>query len=309
MNISRYTALISHQVYPPFLCWNSGESHDTGASTFYEVLNDREGFKLLPPKLPSEEEDSTQALRELSEVHHFTCIKGPIAIIEHYQEPIYLSSIGMGLRMVAYSRTATDMPTTEDDPVNYTLQSSEDMRSASFFTDLPDDVQSIKTVQSNLCAAPLVFHRRPSKHRAFLLVCRDGRLFLREVRGIHLAGQQLPLEKVDPIRQSEGYRFQLNRMLLRMNEECPPHEWARKPLQVDEFLNLCGQERPENNQQFLTFMKTVRRCFCCCFYFGRVTLSSTFNASFKRTNLGRKTRPAQSGYGGKRALTPPRCCS
>ena len=81
MNISRYTALISHQVHPPFLCWNSGDSQDAGAAMYFEVLNDRDGFKLLPPKLPSEEEDSTQALKELSEAHHFTCIKGPIAII------------------------------------------------------------------------------------------------------------------------------------------------------------------------------------------------------------------------------------
>jgi hypothetical protein len=257
MNISRYTALISHMVHPPFLCWNCAEGQDAGAAMYFETLNDREGFRQLPPKLPSEEEDSTQALKELSEAHHFTCIKGPIAIIEHFQEPIYLSSVGMCLRMVAYKKNTTDVPAHDDDPTNYTWQNSEDMRSASFFTDLPDEVPCIKTIQNNMCTAPVVFHRKPSKHRAFLLVCRDGRMFLREVRGVHLAGQQLPLEKVETIRQPEGYRFQLNRMLLRLNEECPPHEWARKPLPVDEVLNLCGQEKPENNQQFITFMKTV----------------------------------------------------
>jgi len=26
---------------------------------------------------------------------------------------------------------------------------------------------------------------------------------------------------------------------------------------VEEFLNRCGEERPEKNQQFITFMKQV----------------------------------------------------
>lgn len=146
----------------------------------------------------------------------------------------------------------------EHDPTNYSWRNSDDMRSASFFTDLPENLSCIKTIQNNMCTAPVVFHRKPRRHRAFLLVYRDGRMFLREVPGIHLAGQQLPLVKVDNIRQAEGYKFQMNRMLLRMNEECPPREWSGKPLPVDEVLNLCGQEKPENTPQFITFMKTVR---------------------------------------------------
>jgi hypothetical protein len=68
---------------------------------------------------------------------------------------------------------------------------------------------------------------------------------------------------VKEIHHQDGLNFQMNRMLLRMNEECPPHEWSGKPLPVDEVLNLCGQERPESNpenrgsQKFIQFMKTV----------------------------------------------------
>ena len=122
---------------------------------------------------------------------------------------------------------------------------------------LPDNMSCIKTIENNMCSAPVVFHRKPKKHRAFLLIYRDGRLFLRQVPGIHLVGQQLPLTEVPPIHTADGYKFQLNRVLLRMNDECPPRDWASKPLPVEEFLNRCGEERPEKNQQFITFMKQV----------------------------------------------------
>jgi hypothetical protein len=265
MNISTYTALHSHQVHPPFLCWNSrdGSEQDPYPAEMFELLNEKAGFKALPPKLPSEEEDSMHALKQLSEAEHFTCIKGPIIIIEHYQEPIFLSSVGMGLRMVAYSSSITDLPPPdENDPTHYTWRSSDDiMGTASFFTQLdklPDSVMCVKTIENNMCSAPVVFHRTPRKHRAFLLIYRDGRLFLRAAPGIHLAGQQMPLVEVPPIHSAEGYKFQMNRMLLRMNEECPPREWEGKPLPVEEVLNLCGEERPVYNQQFITFMKPVR---------------------------------------------------
>jgi hypothetical protein len=264
MNISRYTCLISHQVHPPFLCWNSGDGYEAGAAESFELLNERQGFKLLPPKLPSEEEDGAHALRELSDVHHFTCIKGPIAVIEHYQEPIFLSSVGMCMRMTAYSKSITDMPAPDErDPTVYTWRNSEEMRNAAFFADLPENLPCLKTIENNMCAAPVVFHRKPKKHRAFLLVYRDGRMFLREVPGIHLVGQQLPMTDVKEINHQDGFKFQMNRMLLRMNEECPPHEWSGKPLPVDEVLNLCGQERPESDpenkgyQLYKSFMKAV----------------------------------------------------
>jgi hypothetical protein len=270
MNVSRYTALISHQVHPPFLSWNSGEGYDAGAAESFELLNEKQGFRLLPPKLPSEEFDGAHALKELSDVHHFTCIKGPIAVIEHYQEPIFLSSVGMCMRMTAYSRSVTDMPAPDEhDPTAYTWRNSEELRGcAAFFSDFPENMACLKTIENNMCAAPVVFHRKPKKHRAFLLVYREGRMFLREVHGIHLAGQQAPLVDVKEIHHTDGYKFQLNRMLLRMNEECPPQEWAGKPLPVDEVLDLCGEERPESNPenkgyvQFLQFMKTVSACGC-----------------------------------------------
>jgi hypothetical protein len=262
MNISRYTALHSHQVHPPFLCWNSKEGsqddRDPYPAESFEVLNEREGFRSLPPKLPSEEDDHSHALSELSEAHHFTCIKGPIAIIEHYQEPIFLSSVGMGLRMVAYSKSSTDAPMPDEhDPTSYMWRDSEELRSASFMAPLPDNMSCIKTIENNMCTAPVVFHRKPKKHRAFLLIYRDGRLFLRQVPGIHLVGQQFPLTEVPTIHTFDGFKFQLNRMLLRMNEECPPREWASKPLPVEEALNRCGEERPEKDQRFITFMKQV----------------------------------------------------